>query len=73
MSLVIILTLDAAEADAPRVECAPKMEELTPAFSRVNRSHLATVLEVTALCGLMNKMNSFFSSWCRGAVHAGYA
>ena len=72
MSLVVIPALFAAEADAPRVECAPKNGGINPCILKVNRSHQATVLQVTALCDLMNEMNSFVSSWRRGAVHARY-
>ena len=72
MSLVVIPARNAAEADAPRVECAPNMEELIPAFSSVNRNHLAIELDVTALCGLINEMNSFLSPSRRGAVLSKY-
>ena len=68
MSLVVIPALNAAEADAPLVECAPNMEELIPAFSRISRNHLAMELEVTALCGLINEMNSLLSPLRKGAV-----
>ena len=48
------------------------MEELIPSYSRVNRSHLAIELEVTALCGLINDVNNFSSSWRRGAIRPKY-
>ena len=72
MSLVVMPALNAADAEAPRVECAPNMEELIPALSRVNRNHLAIELDVTALCGLINEMKSFLSSSRRGAVLSKY-
>ena len=63
----MIPPLAAAEADAPRVECAPNDNESIPACSNIVLSHLAIVLDVTALCGLtiaMNNLDSLASRCC---------
>ena len=72
MSSVVIPPLTAAEADAPRVECAPKMEQSIPDCSSVVRNHLAIVLDVTDLVGLINEMNNFVSSPHRELVLSRY-
>ena len=72
ISSVVIPPLTAAEADAPRVECAPNMEESIPDCSSVVRNHLAIVLDVTALWGLMNETNNFVSSPRRELVLSRY-
>ena len=61
MSFVVIPTFDAVDAEAPRTEWAPNMDVSIPADSRNDFSHLAMVLEVTALCGLMMAMNNLSS------------
>ena len=48
ISSVVIPPLAAAEADAPLMECAPKIKESIPDCSNVSRNHLAIVLDVTA-------------------------
>ena len=50
-----------------------KIEALTPEFSRVSRSHQAIELEVTALCGLINEINSLDSFWHKEVVRLKYA
>ena len=62
ISSVVTPPRAAVEVDAPRVECAPKMEESIPERSNIILSHLAMVLEVTALWGLTKDTNSFDSS-----------
>ena len=68
----MIPALAAAEVDAPRVECAPKMEVSIPACSMIVFNHLAMVLDVTALWGLMNDMNNLVSSPRSGLVLSTY-
>ena len=51
MSLVVIPKFAAAEDDAPRTEWAVKTEVSMPAASSRDLSHLAIVLDVTALWG----------------------
>ena len=72
MSLVVIPAQNAAEAEAPRVECVPSREELIPVFSKINRNHLAIELQVTTLCGLINEMNIFLSHLRREAILSKY-
>ena len=56
------MILRLAEADAPRVECALKMEQSTPTCSIVDFNHLVMVLDITALWGLMNDTDNHVSS-----------
>ena len=72
ISSVIISSLTAAEADAPRVECAPNMDESVPNCSSVIHSHLEMVLDVTALRDLSNEANNFVSSPRREFVQSRY-
>ena len=73
MSLVVTPILEAAETEAPLTEWAPNIDVSTPAASSNAFSHLATVLEVTALCGRMIAMKSLFSPPLRDSVRLSYS
>lgn len=62
----------AAKVDAPRVECAPKMEKSIPDSSNIILNHFAMVLEVTALWDLTKDTNSLDSSLCNDLVLSRY-
>ena len=64
----MIPLLAAADADAPRVECALKIAEFTPAWSSIDFNHHATVLDVTALWGFTCDINNFVSSPLKDSV-----
>ena len=68
----MIPALAAAEADASRVECAPKMRASNHACFIVVLNHLAIVLDITALWDLMNYMNNLVSSSRSGLVLSRY-
>ena len=61
ISSVVIPPLAAVEADALRVECAPNDNEYWLACSNIVLNHLAIVLDVTALCGLIIAINNLNS------------
>ena len=62
MSMIAIPALNAADVNAPCVECAPNMEESILALSETNHNHLAIKLEVTALykCFLPSRVEEQF-------------
>ena len=65
--------LEAAEAEAPLIEWAPKIDVSMPAAFNKAFSHLAMELEVTALCGRMTATKSLFSPALRGSVLRSYS
>ncbi len=69
----MIPILEAVDAEAPLTECALKVDTSIPATSSSFFNHLAIVLEVTALCGLMVAINNFVSAALNGSVRATYA
>ena len=73
MSLVVIPRFAAAEDDAPRTEWAVKTEVSMPAASSRDLSHLARVLDVTALCGLIRARNNLVSPPLQVTVITGHS
>jgi len=72
MSDVEIPADAAAEDEAPLTECALKINVSMPEASSKDLSHLATVLEDTALCGLITATSSLVSLPRRDFVLTSY-
>ena len=73
ISPLVIPTFEAVEDEAPHTKWEEKICVSIPASSRSHFNHLAMVLDVTALCGLMVAVKSFVTSLRIGAVCASYA
>ena len=63
----------AADEDTPLTEWAPKIDVSMPEASSKDLSHIATVLEDTALCGLIIATSKLVSLPQRGCVLASYS
>ena len=73
MSEVEIPAAAAAEEEAPLTEWALNIEVSMPEASSKDFSHLATVLEDTALCGLIIATSRLVSFPRRGCVLLSYS
>ena len=73
ISDVEIPTDAATEDEAPLTECALKIDTSTPEASSNDFSHLATVLEDTALCGLIIATSNLVSPPRRDFVLFSYS